>query len=56
MCGGAYRVSGTDEKCIQNFSQENCKLGRRRRKWSNNIKTDIKELIREDIECFHEGM
>jgi hypothetical protein len=44
--GGACRAHGREEKCVQNFDwkpEGKRQLGRRRHRWEDNIKMDLRK-------------
>jgi len=50
MVDRACSMNGSDEKCIQRFSQE---TWREKTIWKDNIKMDFKELVCEGVDCTH---
>lgn len=54
MCG-TYNTRGRGEKCIQEWLENQRKkpLGRTRRMWKNNIKTELKEMLCKAAEWMH---
>jgi hypothetical protein len=54
--GGACGTYGGGEGCIQHFSWEAWReetLGKPRRRWEDNIKMDLREIVFGDVDWIH---
>jgi len=54
--GGAYRIHGRDQKCIQNVDRSlegKRTLGRPRRRWEGNIRMNLRKLVLEGVNWMH---
>jgi hypothetical protein len=53
--GGACGAHGGVEGCIQHFGRPEGRrpLGRRRRRWEDNITMDVREIVFGDVDWIH---